>query len=121
MLFERLGSDQWLWCCTTRARYHRQTEQFDLVEWEINLPIEEVILTSSPVWEDIIYGRGDDWDSLILTGLTESEAANDNVVALVRFPVRAECLTCHGQLPAKYLAKGGANPAYKQFVKTGER
>ncbi len=120
ILLERLGDDQFLWCCSRRATYPRTGESIDLVEWEINLPLSEIVLISSPAWEGIVHSENDDWDSLILTGLTESEAASDDVCALVRFPVRPEALTCHGQLPARYLA-GGENPAYKHFVKTGER
>lgn len=117
MLQERVGANQLLWCCTTRGRYMPTHEPSDCVEWEVNLPLSKVTLISVAVWDDIVWSRGDDWDSLILTGLTESQAASKNINALVRLPLPPGCLTCHGQLPARYLAGGkGRNPAYREFI-----
>lgn len=121
MLHKLVGTDQLIWCCTRRATYKRESEFIDLTEWEINLPIKDVILTSSPIWEDLIWSRSDDWGSLILKGLAESEAVSDSVVALVRFPIRPDCLTWHGPLPVQHLSDGTINPSYTSFVETGER
>jgi hypothetical protein len=92
------------------------SEPSDSVEWEIELPLPEVILYSVPVWEDIVWSRADDWQSLFLTGLSEDEAANESVGALVRLPLPDSCLTCHGQLPPRYLAAGKANPAFREYL-----
>lgn len=92
------------------------SEPSDSVEWEIELPLSEVILYSVPVWEDIVWSRADNWDSLLLNGLSESEAANKSVGALVRLPLPDGCLTRHGQLPPRYLAGSKANPEFRKYL-----
>ena len=102
-----VGTTQFLWCCTERGRYERVTEDVDkdLLEWEINVPLTQILrfhLVS--VWEDIVWGRSDDWqDLLIEVGETEP-AANDlsDLGALVRVPLEPKSTTCHGPLQAKY-------------------
>ena len=118
MLQEQIGWGQFLWCCTERGRYLPISEPSDLVEWEIELPLSQVKLVSVPVWEDLIWSRGDDWDSLFPKGLSESEAVDKDIHALVRFPLPANCLTCHGQLPPRYLIGSKSNPAYRKYLKS---
>ena len=101
MLIERIGSDQFLWCCTVRGEFIRTTEEIDLVEWELNVPPPQVFsffLTS--VWEDLVWNRGNDWERLLINGPVEE--GSEDVGALVRVPVEAKCVTCHGPLPVKY-------------------
>src|SRR5438034_1594324 len=67
MLWELVGTDQFLWCCTLRGMFVRPTEEDDLVEWEINAPPSKIIAyISSPVWENLVWSKSDSWDGLII-------------------------------------------------------
>ena len=118
MLQALVGSDQLLWCYTKRGQNLPTSEPSDSVEWEINLPLVDMRLFSVPVWEDLVWSKGDDWDSLLLKNLGEKEAADDkNINALVCLPLPPDCLTCHGQLPPEYLKDNTKNPAYRAYIK----
>ncbi len=102
-LQQLLGTDQFLWCCTTPGCFVRTTEEIDLVEWELVVPNSEIVaFYSVPVWEDIIYGRSSAWDDLVLEGLTEQRAATKDVGAWIRFPLRPDSITRFGPLPPLY-------------------
>lgn len=89
-------TDQFLWCCTTRGCFVRTTEEIDLVEWELDVPASQVLrFHDVQVWEDIVWSRGDDWDSLLIDGAIADVAADKGIGALVRVPVD-KWATCHG-------------------------
>lgn len=93
---------QFLWCCTVRGAYP-VGETIDCVERELDLPLSEILaFYRETVWLDIVLGRGDDWDNLLIQGISEEEAADKDIGALVRVPLRPESVTCLGQLPMKY-------------------
>lgn len=82
-----VGTDQFLWCCTVRGCYP-VGETTDSIEWELNEPFSQILaFYRETVWLDIILGRGDDWDNLLIQGISEEEAADKDIGALVRFPV----------------------------------
>ena len=106
-LHTRVGTTQFLWCCTERGCYERVTEDVDkdLLKWELNVPLTQILhFHRVSVWEDIVWSRSDDWqDLLIEVGETE-RAANDlsDVGALVRVPLNRKWATCHGLLQPMY-------------------
>lgn len=118
LLHAKIGSSQLLWCCTDRGRYLPCAEPSDLVEWEINLPLSQVQLIDRDVWEDIIWSRGDCWDVLFVSGLSEDEAMNRRINALIQLPLPEGYVTCHGKLPASYLASGHANPVFRSYLES---
>lgn len=92
-LQQLLGTDQFLWCCTTPGRFMRPTEEFDLAEWELAVPTSEILAFHRvPIWEDIVYGRGSAWDTLVFVGLGDEEAANTDVGAWIRFPLKPDSI-----------------------------
>lgn len=102
MLQVRLGTSQFIWCCTTRGEFIRTSTSIDLVEWELDVPFAEILaFYRSSVWEDILWSRSDNWDGLLLTGLSEAEAATPDVGALVDFPLRVGQMKCLGPVPVK--------------------
>ena len=96
---EQLDTTQFLWCCTIRGGFERVCEEYDLVEWELNVPRSRVRFYSVPVWEKIVYSRTDNWDGLWL-GARES-TPNRKVGALVFLPLESKWINCHGQLPLR--------------------
>jgi hypothetical protein len=98
VLWDKLGTDQFLWCCTQRGMFKRVLPDHDLVEWEIAAPPADVIAyVSSRVWEDLVWSKSDSWDRLIVP--RPSAAGDPYIHAAVSFPVPVGCVTCHGQLP----------------------
>ncbi len=95
-----LGTDQFLWCCTTKGCFIRPSKEIDLVEWELDVPPSEILaFYSVPVWEDIVHGRSEAWDNLVIKNV---QAANKDVDAFVRFPLKAGTLKCLGPLPIRH-------------------
>lgn len=102
-LQQLLGTDQFLWCCTIPDCFDRMTEDDDLVEWELVVPIAEILsFHSVPVWEDIVHGRGCAWDSLVIGDLTEQEAGKKEVGAWLRFPLKPDSIERFGHLYPLY-------------------
>jgi len=94
----RLGTSQFLWCCTRRGQFRRLIAECDLVEWELNVPESQILaFIRGRVWEDIVWSRSDDWGELIIE--ERPELADPYINALVRVPLLSEWVTCHGQLP----------------------
>jgi hypothetical protein len=94
-LHKLLRTDQFLWCWTTRGI--RASKGFPLVEWELDVPLSGVLgFHSIPVWNDIIEGKGEAWERLIV----ESAGANADatVGAWVRFPLKEGSVACLGQV-----------------------
>jgi len=102
-LCSRIGTDQFLWCCTARGQFIRMSACIDLVEWEINVPESQIVaFYRESVWETIVHGQSDDWDVLIIGSSDGITGAGDRIGALVRAPLRTEWATCHGPLPVEY-------------------
>lgn len=113
-LHQHIGTDQFLWCCTVRGGFMRTTEEIDWVEWELDIPESEVLkFYRVPIWEDIVWSRSDDWDQLFVDK-AEADIPNQNVGALVKFPVRREWVKCHGPLPVRYPRTGRASKPRRQ-------
>ena len=101
MLWESLGTNQFVWCCTLRGMFVRPTEDVDLVEWEINAPPATVIAyISSPVWENLVWSRSDRWDGLFIND--PPVLGHKDIHALVAIPLQPDCVRCHGQLPPQH-------------------
>jgi hypothetical protein len=95
-LWEMIGTDQFVWCCTIRD-WFMNSEDADLVEWEINSPPSRVLaFVRSPVWEALVWSKSDSWDGLFLDPPTEGR---EDVHALVTVPLVG--VICHGQLRPK--------------------
>jgi hypothetical protein len=93
-LWEKVGTDQFIWCCTIRGRFSRHSEDVDLTEWEINAPPSTVLaFVSSPVWENLIWTRSESWEGLIID---RPSAGHSDIHALVAVPLAGAI--CHGQL-----------------------
>jgi hypothetical protein len=104
LLWDLLKTDQFLWCCTIRGQFKRPSEDIDLVEWELNVPPQIIIAhVRVPVWEDLIWGRIESWDGLILKDTPNEGRADIN--ALVAVPLPPGCVKCHGQLPPHFTRK----------------
>jgi len=100
-LWKLLGTDQLLWCCTVRGEFKRPTEDMDLVEWEINAPPSTILAyISSPVWEDLIWTRTDDWSGLILKHAPL--LGNKDIHGLVTVPLPPGGVKCHGSPPPQF-------------------
>jgi hypothetical protein len=101
MLWESVGTNQFLWCCTLRGMFIRPTEEADLVEWEIKAPPAVVIAyISSPVWENLVWSRSDSWDGLFVND--PPMLGHKEIHALVAIPLPPACVKCHGQLTPQY-------------------
>jgi len=99
-LQKTVGTDQFLWCCTTRGQFIRPTEETDLVEWELNIPDpSRMIFFCCSVWEDIVRSKCDDWSRLFVAELPEP---NPDINAVVLLPLQAHLVKCHGQLRPKH-------------------
>ncbi len=101
-LHTRVGTTQFLWCCTKRGEYPRAMEDDDSVEWELNVLLTQVLtFYRVSVWEDIVWNRNDNWDRLLIpVGATEPAGSQLNDLgALVRVPLDPNRAKCHGQLP----------------------
>ena len=105
LLWERLATDQFLWCCTKRGTYPRVTDDIDLAEWELNVPTKQIIkLYSGSVWLRLLAApNDDDWAKLMIT-LEGANLEEDKIGALVSVPLPAGCAKCHGLLPAWHKA-----------------
>jgi hypothetical protein len=95
-----VGTDQFLWCCTSRKNgfeEHNHVE-LNLLAWEIEIRVADTLLLfRSPVWEDIVHGRTEDWDRLVISVINESQVLAGDVGGLVRFPpIEAKCI---GRVP----------------------
>jgi hypothetical protein len=78
------------------------SEEIDLVEWELVVPPSEILAFHSvPVWEDIVHGRGEQWQSLLVERTSDEMAARKDVDAWVRFPPKAGTINCLGPLPIR--------------------
>ncbi len=102
-LQQLLGTDQFLWCCTTTGCFVRTTEEIDLVEWELDVPTSEILaFYRVSVWEDIVHGRSAVWANLFIDNLSEVEAANRDVGVWIRFPLISGSVTRCAPLPPLY-------------------
>ena len=91
-LFDLVGSNQFLWCCTRRGKFARTSEAHDLVEWELHVPESAMIAVFRvSVWEDLIWSLSDDWSNLILT--ERPTVAADDINALVSVPLPKDSAT----------------------------
>lgn len=103
-LQERLGTNQLLWCFTTPANDFKKFNACDAdrVEWRIEISLSSVLaFYSSPVWENILRGRSNQWESLFLSLSDEYEAENEEEVgALLDFrQLRSAEVICLGRVP----------------------
>jgi hypothetical protein len=93
-LRELLGTDQFLWCWTTRGS--RSSMEILLHEWELDVPLCEILaFYSVPIWEDIFNDRGEAWDCLLVENA--EAVADENLAAWVRFPLRECSIRCVGR------------------------
>jgi hypothetical protein len=100
-LWEMLGTDQFLWCCTIRGQFHRPSEDLDLVEWELNVPAQSImVFLRVSVWKALIWGKRDSWDGLILKD--SPDKGHPDINALVAITLPRGCVHCRGQLPAHF-------------------
>lgn len=101
-LHQLLGNDQILWCYTLKDN-HWHFDGVDEIEWELNVPFSQIeALYDVQLWENILYGRNEDWDNLILDRLTAESAANECVGALVKWPLPPEYVQCLGAPRPRY-------------------
>ena len=99
ILCELLGTTNFVWCCTARGKMQKMTSDEDLVEWEISLPMSNVLkFYSELVWDKIIWGKSDDWQPLFVSDIKPS----GDLGALVKVPLLPEVAFCHGQVKPKY-------------------
>lgn len=92
-LQDLLGTDQFLWCWTTRGS--RSSHGILFYEWELDVPLSEILaFYSVPVWEDIFNGRAEEWERLLVENTRA--VADENVAAWVRFPLRECSIRCLG-------------------------
>lgn len=95
ILSDRLGTDQFIWCCTKRGKFQRMTEEDDLVEWELNVPAAQVLAVYRvQQWEDIVWSRSDNWEDLI-HDFDLADYLGEDVGALVRVPLPARVARRH--------------------------
>jgi hypothetical protein len=93
-----LGSDQIVWCVFNRDDYiltERHVREY--VEWEyVGSIVTAVRYLNSRVWEDIVWSRGDEWDTLIVA---ECPADITRVKPIVLNDLaKPEWWACHGPL-----------------------
>lgn len=93
------GETQFLWCLTTRNTFERHSQSIDLIEWELDVPMSQILaFYREDVWEEIYNGRSKDWAALITSSVSE------NVGALVRVPIDPSWATPH-PIPVKYKSR----------------
>lgn len=99
VLVKRIGTDQFLWCCTVRGEFERVSEDVDLVEWELDIEYSQILaFYNVPIWDDLVSSRNDEWENLVL----DTGEADQNVGALVRVPLGPTTATRIGPLEVKY-------------------
>ena len=97
MLQNKLGTKQFLWCCLEPGQFIRVTPKIDIVEWELNVPDSHVLsLYREDVWEDLYYGRAEEWDKLLIDGLDHAE---EKAGALIKVPIEEAWATCREVQP----------------------
>ena len=102
-LWEFVGTDQFLWCCTVRDQIVRMTESIDLVEWEPEVPMSQIVaFYRVQVWDDIIRNRADNWDDLIISVEIDNDIAKPEIGALVRVPLLLDDVKRLGPLERRY-------------------
>ncbi len=95
-LHELLGTDQFLWCWTTRGSRSSKEVCLLLHEWKLEVPLSEILaFCNIPIWDEIVDGKGEAWDRLFVEKTTA--VAEDNLAAWVRFPLRECLITCLGR------------------------
>ena len=110
-LHRRLDENQFLWCWTYKPQMVRFTDKVSppLNRWEIEISFADVFKwINSAAWDDLLYDRSNDWDSLFLDPKNEAEAVPntddprilDKVTPIVRFPPNQ--IRCLGPIPAYY-------------------
>jgi hypothetical protein len=116
-LHQLLGTTQFLWCCTVRGQFIRPTEDIDLVEWELNVPVDQILFYDAYIWEDIVRSKSNDWENLFITGKPD---AGDGIHALVLLPLVPTWVKCHGQLRPQVTRKAQeiAKKAWRSFRNT---
>lgn len=99
-LFQKIGTDQFLWCCSVRDAFPPISYATDPIEWELNVPEVQILaFISEPVWDDILKGRRDDWEGVIVTD--RPIEPKGQLSALVRVPLPREWVTLRGKLVRK--------------------
>ncbi|HYH66001.1 MAG TPA: hypothetical protein VD866_14990 [Urbifossiella sp.] len=99
-LWDLVGTNQLLWCCTLRGVFSRGEEDVGLVEWEIAAPPARVLaFIRTGVWDDLVMSRGDRWDELFVRDAPRQ--GDPGIRALVAVPLPAGCAVCHGPLAAR--------------------
>jgi hypothetical protein len=90
-LHQLLGTDQFLWCWTTKDDFTRTSKEITImVEWELDVPLSEIwAFYSVPIWDDIVSGKSEAWETLVVP--KEGAVANKDLAAWIRFPLM-ECL-----------------------------
>ena len=102
-----IGTDQFLWCLTERGRYERVRENVDkdLMEWELNVPLTQILrFYRESVWDKIVRSQNDNWEHLLIAVRETEPRASEltDVGALVRAPLHPKWARCNGQLPPTY-------------------
>ena len=91
-----LGTDQFLWCWTTRGSRSFKEFCLLLLEWELDVPLSEILAFHSvPIWDEIVGGKSEAWDRLSIEKATA--VAEENLAAWVRFPLRDCSIRCLGR------------------------
>jgi hypothetical protein len=85
-LQELVRTSQFLWCFTVPEQFTRTSENHDVVEWELNVPVPQILrFLRVPVWEAILSGESDAWEDLFVTSNPEQGV---DIQALVCVPLR---------------------------------
>lgn len=101
-LQRRLGTDQFLWCCSTRGCFRRTSEGIDLVEWQLDVPSSHVLsFYCEDVWENIVWSRSNEWERLLIEDSPDQIVPCENVGVLLKLPLAPEWITCHGMPPVR--------------------
>lgn len=99
ILWERLGTDQFLWCCTLQGKFPRKSSDDDLVEWELNVPEASVLaFINALAWESMVSGGAEKWDTLFIRN--RPIEVSIGVHALVSVPLPPGSVTCRGPVTA---------------------
>jgi hypothetical protein len=96
-LWQLVKTNQFVWCCTVPNSFSRTSAQHDISGWEIDRAHVDVLaFIDAWLWEEIIAGREQDWDGLLID---EPDGGELGIHALVSVPMKSGAAVCHGPLP----------------------
>jgi hypothetical protein len=101
-----VGKTNFLWFCTKSPNtFNTRNDRPDRIEWEIEIPIGDVLVfVHSPTWERILRrDDGDNWRDafslLLLLDPTPENVGESDVDALVELPLPPRCVIQTHRVP----------------------